>query len=109
MANKEASLFEELVAGLNEAIDYERGEGGAKVTIYSIDPVKTFDNAEIRMIRMRHGMSQSMFASFMGVSKKTVEAWERGRNKPTGSACRLLDLLDKNYEVILPFVKTTTG
>ena len=109
MADKETTLFEDLVTGLNEAIAFERGEGSARVTVYTIEPVKEFDNKEIRTIRMNHGMSQAVFANFMGVSKKTVEAWERGRNKPTGSACRLLDLLDKNYDLILPFVKTTTN
>lgn len=29
----------------------------------------------------------------MGVSKKTVEAWECGRTHPTGPAFRLLDIL----------------
>ena len=28
----------------------------------------------------------------MGVSVKTVEAWEAGRNHPEGAACRLLAL-----------------
>ena len=106
MAEKETTLFEDLMQGLTEAIAYERGEGAARVTAYTIEPVKFFDNNEIRAIRMKRGMSQSMFANFMGISKKTVEAWECGRNHPTGSACRLLDLLDQNYELVLPFVKT---
>jgi putative transcriptional regulator len=33
-----------------------------------------------------------MFAKFMGVSVKTVEAWESGRNHPEGTACRLLTM-----------------
>ncbi len=31
-------------------------------------------------------MTQWMFADFIGVSIKTVEAWECGTRKPTGSA-----------------------
>ena len=38
-------------------------------------------------------MTQGVFASYMGVSKKTVEAWECGRTHPTGPAFRLLDIL----------------
>lgn len=34
--------------------------------------------------------SQEVFAQYMGVSVKTVEAWEAGRNHPEGAACRLL-------------------
>lgn len=29
----------------------------------------------------------------MGVSVKTVQAWESGRNKPNGSSARLLQIL----------------
>ena len=33
---------------------------------------------------------------YMGVSVKTVEAWEAGRNHPDGPACRLLELTQKD-------------
>ena len=38
-------------------------------------------------------MSQRTFASYMGVSDKTVEAWESGRNIPNGPASRILSML----------------
>ena len=40
-------------------------------------------------------MTQSVFAIYMGVSKKTVEAWECGRTHPTGPVFRLLDILSR--------------
>ena len=83
------SLVEDLKQGVEEAIDY----GKAKVKTYMIMPVKKYSNKEIREIRMKAGMTQSVFASYMGVSKKTVEAWERGRSHPTGPVFRLLDIL----------------
>ena len=42
-------------------------------------PVKEYSGKEIRDIRTKAGMTQSVFASYMGVSIKTVEAWEGGR------------------------------
>lgn len=108
MPEKETTLFEDLMTSLHQAIDYERGAGPARVTFYTFDPVKQYSHAEIRDIRMRHGMSQRVFANYMGVSKKTVEAWECGRNNPTGPACRLLELLDQNYDMVLPFVNVKT-
>lgn len=45
---------------------------------------------------MKAGMTQSVFASYMGVSKKTVEAWEGGRTHPTGPVFRLLEILDSD-------------
>lgn len=88
-----SSLFDDLKQGLEEAIAYEKGRGKARVKTYKIMPVKEYTNKEIREIRMKAGMTQSVFAAYMGVSKKTVEAWECGRTHPTGSVFRLLDVL----------------
>ena len=51
-------------------------------------------------------MTQTVFAEFFGVSKKTVEAWECGRTHPTGPALRLMDILYEGKEKELSFVKT---
>lgn len=99
------SLFEDLCAGLQEAIDYEKGVGAAKKTSYVISPVKEYNCEEIRQIRNDAGMTQTVFASYMGVSKKTVEAWECGRTHPTGPAFRLLDILHEGKEKDLSFVE----
>lgn len=88
-----SSLFDDLKQGLEEAIDYEKGNGKARVKTYMIMPIKEYSNKEIREIRMKAGMTQTVFASYMGVSKKTVEAWECGRTHPTGPVFRLLDIL----------------
>ncbi len=52
-------------------------------------------------------MSQKTFASYIGVSDKTVEAWEAGTNHPSGAASRLLSMMemDKNLIEEFPFVK----
>lgn len=99
-----SALFEDLKEGLQEAIDYERGKGSAKRTTYVIDPVKKYSNVDIKKIRNRAGMTQAVFADYLGVSPKTVEAWELGRTHPTGPANRLLDILAQNKQDILPFV-----
>lgn len=88
-----SSLFDDLREGLEEAISYEKGTSKAKTKTYMILPVNEYSNKEIREIRMKAGMTQSVFASYMGVSKKTVEAWECGRTHPTGPVFRLLDIL----------------
>lgn len=87
------SLFDDLEKGLQEAIDYEKREGKARTKTFMILPIKEYSNTEIRDIRIKAGMTQSVFASYMGVSKKTVEAWECGRTHPTGPVFRLLDIL----------------
>lgn len=87
------SLFEEMKTGLDQAIDYEKGRGKAKVTVLSVRPVEAFSPEDIKGIRLAAGLTQILFAKFMGVSPKTVEAWEAGRNRPEGPACRLLTLM----------------
>lgn len=88
-----SSLFDDLKQGLEEAIAYEKGTGDAKVKTYMILPVKEYSGKEIREIRMNSGMTQKVFATYMGVSPKTVEAWEHGTTHPSGPAFRLLELL----------------
>ena len=86
------SVFDEIKAGLSEAIEYEKGSLKAKKTTLTIVPVDFFPPEDIKEIRKNTGLTQSLFAKYMGVSVKTVEAWEAGRNHPEGTACRLLTL-----------------
>ena len=104
-----SSLFDDLREGLQEAIDHERGTGKAKRTVFMITPVNKYSNEQIKSIRNKSGMTQAVFANYMGVSKKTVEAWELGRTHPTGPACRLLDILDQGKETDLSFVSVNSN
>ena len=89
--------FNEIMKGLQEAIAYENGETeGVVVHKISVEEVRTFSPAEIRNIRMNANMSQQVFASCIGVTKKAVEAWEGGRSKPDGAARRTIGLLQNN-------------
>lgn len=99
-----STLFEDLQEGLLQAIDYANGEGPARTITYKIDPVKKFNETQIREIRMNAQMTQHVFAEYLGVSVKTVEAWERGRTHPTGPAFRLMSFLADNQVQALPFV-----
>lgn len=84
--------FDKIKTGLEEAIAYEQGVLQAQTTTLTVQPVSHYSAKEIKDIRINAGMTQAIFAEFMGVSVKTVEAWEAGRNRPIGSACRLLYL-----------------
>jgi putative transcriptional regulator len=99
-----SSLFEDLKEGLQEAIDFEKGNGKAKTTTYIIDPVRRYSNVEIKAVRNKAGMTQAVFANYLGVSKKTVEAWELGRTHPTGPANRLIEMLDSGNADNLAFI-----
>lgn len=103
-----SKFFDNLMASLNEAVAIERGELKGRKTVYEIQPVKKYDNTEIKQIRTSVGMTQLLFAKYMGVSSKTVEAWEKGTNHPTGTACRLISMLENKTFETLPFVKKTS-
>jgi putative transcriptional regulator len=92
MEKRIMGVFKDIKTGLEQAIEYEKGNLDARTVTLSITPVDSFTPSEIKTIRNRTGLTQIMFAKFMGVSVKTVEAWESGRNHPEGTACRLLTM-----------------
>lgn len=61
-----------------------------------------FTPEEIREICISTGLTQVLFAKYMGVSPKTVEAWETGRNHPEEAACRLLTLTRNDPSTRVP-------
>ena len=87
-------VYKGIVQGLEEAIAYNEGKVKARTNTMSISPVPDFEAKEIKNIRNELGMTQVLFAGFMGVSTKTVEAWESGRNMPDGPARRILSMLE---------------
>ncbi len=68
-------------------------------------PIHEFTADEIRRIRKDTGTTQGFFANWLGVSKKTVQAWESGRNIPSGASARLLSLLEDKTIGIGVFLK----
>lgn len=55
-----------------------------------------YDSAAIVKIRQKNHLSQPLFASYLNVSKSTVEKWESGDKNPTGAALRLLSVVEKH-------------
>ena len=48
---------------------------------------------EIKALRHRENVSQSVLASHLFVSVNTVGQWERGERKPAGPSVKLLSLI----------------
>jgi putative transcriptional regulator len=94
------SVYTSIMQALDEAVKYQEGKIDARKTKIAVKPVESFSCEDIKQIRKRVGLSQAIFASSLGVSKKTVEAWERERNTPGGPSRRLLQLIRDNSEVI---------
>lgn len=103
-----SSVYKSIMAGLNEAVEDAKGSGKKlKRRVVTIVPVKEYGADEVQAIRKSTGLSQRLFAGYMGVSEKTVEAWEAGRNQPSGAASRILHMMEMDSELTkeFPFVE----
>jgi putative transcriptional regulator len=77
----------EILQGLREL---KHGETGRVVNV-----------PPVRDIRRKVGLSQSRFASLLGVSVRTLQDWEQGRRAPSGAARTLLLIAEKNPTALL--------
>lgn len=96
--------FESLARALKQAIDYEKGDkskGKVRIaTIPDFEPLTDYSMDDIKEIRYRTKLPQKYFAQLIGVSPRAVEAWETGKRKPTGTARRLFQLIEKNPGIV---------
>jgi putative transcriptional regulator len=61
----------------------------------ALTPVEPLTPEEIKAIRERELVSQTVFALYLNVTKSLVSQWERGEKKPAGPSLKLLTLVDK--------------
>ncbi len=58
-----------------------------------LTPVQPLNANDIRLLRESSGVSQAVLARILNVTTSTVGQWERGEKRPTGSALKLLALM----------------
>src|SRR5437588_12214117 len=58
-----------------------------------LTPVEPLIPDEIRALREREQVSQSVFAHYLNVRKDAVSKWERGEKRPDGPSLKLLNLV----------------
>jgi putative transcriptional regulator len=61
-----------------------------------LTPVQPLSPDEIRAIREREHVSQTVFANYLNVTVSLVSKWERGEKRPSGASLKLLSLVAKN-------------
>lgn len=88
-------LFEELKQSLREASLIKRGQMKPG-RVSQVNP-----GSSIVRVRSKLGLSQSRFATILGISTDTLQNWEQGRRRPTGSARVLLKIAAKHPELLL--------
>lgn len=60
-----------------------------------IAPIDPLEPEQIKHIREASRVSQAVFARLLNISLSTVQKWEIGQKKPTGTALKLLHLVEK--------------
>jgi putative transcriptional regulator len=101
----ENKVFDSIMNGLNESLAYAKGDTSkARKMSVTVAELPQYRDKEIKQIREDLNLTQKNFAFVLGVSPKTVEAWERGRTHPTGPAYRLMSFLAHNQIQSLPFI-----
>ena len=62
----------------------------------SLTPIRPLKPEEIKAIREREHVSQTVFANYLNVTSSLVSKWERGEKRPSGASLKLLSLVEKN-------------
>ena len=70
-----------------------------------ITPIKTYTPHEIKALREEKlNYTQSFFGELLGVSLKTIQAWESGTNKPNGTALRIFQVLEQDPHALDQYI-----
>ena len=94
--------FEGIMSGIEDA---KKSFGSGKKLTFDKAPLppkpKEISSDEIFEIREMLNMSQHVFAQYLNVSTKTVQAWEQKVNQPSGPALKLIRLFQEKPSVFL--------
>lgn len=94
------SVYEMVMAGLEDSIAYSKGEKMSLVTTRVPAPPPPMDAKKVVQVRKRLNMSQGLFAAALNVSTKTVQGWEQGLRTPSNASLRLLQIAQVQPETV---------
>lgn len=97
---EEKRYAESLKAGLEDAVAFINGDTSRGRVVIREVKTPVYKAEDVVRTRKALNLTQSALAFAMGVSTRTVEAWEAGRNIPSGLACRMLYLLDNDHSLV---------
>lgn len=81
----------EILEGLQEI---KRGDHAHVITV-----------PDVIRIRKYAGLSQAQFARLLGVSVRTLQDWEQGRRRPSGTARTLMMIAERDPQAVLDVVR----
>lgn len=66
-----------------------------KFDILCLKNIHEMKPEDIKQLREKEQVSQSLFAAYLNTSVSAVRKWESGEKHPSGMALRLLNLIEK--------------
>lgn len=90
--------FSRLMESAEQALEHAEGKRELRTTV--LIKTEPMSKDEVKELREKLEASQSVFANYLNVSPKSVQAWEQGIGKPTGAALRLLRIAQKNPAIL---------
>ena len=93
---KNVDFFSGIMDGLNEALACEKGKASAE----TFSRKRTLPSVNVQEVRTSLCMTQKTFANMLGVSCRTVEAWECGRSNPAPTAKKLIFLIQQDHSLV---------
>lgn len=85
------ATFEDFLASMKEALEHAQGRRNLRTTTLPLPPAPLSSRA-VKHVRATLRASQAVFARYLNVSTKLVQAWEAGRRVPDGPALVLLHI-----------------
>jgi len=86
------SEMEQFQNDLLQSVRQMKAGKAARTTVVALTPAAD--------ARAKVGVSQSEFATLLGVSIRTLQDWEQGRREPSGAAKTLLRIAARTPEAI---------
>jgi putative transcriptional regulator len=93
---KNVDFFSGLMDGLQEALAYSQGSAKAETFARK----RSLPDVNVAQLRKSLSMTQRSFADILGVSCRTVEAWESGKTTPTPTARKLMGLIQDDHGLV---------
>lgn len=87
-------LSERIIEGLEELVaDVRSGKVKIPGPVLVLDE-PSYIGEQVANFRHQFGLTQGDLAHLLNVSRKTVESWEQGIRRPSGTAMRMMQLLE---------------
>lgn len=93
---KDTDFFSGIMEGLQEALAYKNGKAAAETFARK----SSLPEINVSEVRAALGMTQKAFAEVLGVSRRTVEAWETGKTNPAPTAKKLMYLIREDHSLV---------